>query len=402
MDQTASALKRILFVDDDPNVLTGLRNVLRTKRREWEMVFALGPEEALANLSKGSFDVVVSDMRMPRMDGATLLGKVKELQPWAVRMILSGQTELESAMKSVFVAHMFLSKPCDPALLQSVVDRACRLNSILRSDELRATAGKVQMLPTAPKTYVALNAALAVPTCSVSTIVQIIERDVGLSAKLLQLVNSAFFGLPKRISSLTDTVTYLGFATIKNLALALETFSAAAKTSGLSEAKLMALQEHSLLTGQIAQQIDARAMKRIDGAFLAGVLHEVGCLLDVKQTPEEALFEPVERELLGAYLLGLWGLPHAIIEAVAYHKQPHLVAHSTFELVDIIYVADHLATEVRGGGSDEQKLDLDYLRGMGIDAAQLGAMRVLAEKAAGAILEDSAKATTGESREEQS
>jgi DNA-binding NarL/FixJ family response regulator len=270
MEQTANTLKRILFVDDDPNVLTGLRNVLRTKRREWEMVFALGPEEALANLSKGSFDVVVSDMRMPRMDGATLLGKVKELQPWAVRMILSGQTELESAMKSVFVAHMFLSKPCDPALLQSVVDRACRLNSILRSDELRATAGKVQMLPTAPKTYVALNGALAVPTCSVATIVQIIERDVGLSAKLLQLVNSAFFGLPKRISSLTDTVTYLGFATIKNLALALETFSAAAKTSGLSEARLMALQDHSLLTGQIAQQIDTSMTKKGRGCVSGG------------------------------------------------------------------------------------------------------------------------------------
>jgi HD-like signal output (HDOD) protein/CheY-like chemotaxis protein len=389
MDQTANTLKRILFVDDDPNVLTGLRNVLRTKRREWEMVFALGPEEAIANLSKGSFDVVVSDMRMPRMDGATLLGKVKELQPWAVRMILSGQTELESAMKSVFVAHMFLSKPCDPALLQSVVDRACRLNSILRSDELRATAGKVQMLPTAPKTYVALNGALVAPTCSVAMIVQIIERDVGLSAKLLQLVNSAFFGLPKRISSLTDTVTYLGFATIKNLALALETFSAAAKTSGLSEARLMALQQHSLLTGQIAQQIDAKATKKTEGAFLAGVLHEVGSLLEVKQTPEEALFEPVERALLGAYLLGLWGLPHAIIEAVAYHKQPQLVAHSAFELVDIIYVADHLATEAQSGGTADQSLDLDYLRGIGVDDRQLAAMRTMAEKAAGTILKDS-------------
>jgi HD-like signal output (HDOD) protein/CheY-like chemotaxis protein len=353
------------------------------------MVFALGPEEAIANLSKGSFDVVVSDMRMPRMDGATLLGKVKELQPWAVRMILSGQTELESAMKSVFVAHMFLSKPCDPALLQSVVDRACRLNSILRSDELRATAGKVQMLPTAPKTYVALNGVLAAPTCSVATIVQIIERDVGLSAKLLQLVNSAFFGLPQKISSLTDTVTYLGFATIKNLALALGTFAAAAKTSGLSEARLLALQQHSLLTGQIAQQIDAKAMKKTEGAFLAGVLHKVGSLLEVKQTPEEALFEPVERELLGAYLLGLWGLPHAIIEAVAYHKQPQLVAHSAFELVDMIYVADHLATEAQSGGTADQVLDLDYLRGIGIDDRQLAAMRTMAEKAAGTILKDS-------------
>jgi HD-like signal output (HDOD) protein len=219
--------------------------------------------------------------------------------------------------------------------------------------------------------------------------VQIIERDVGLSAKLLQLVNSAFFGLPKRISSLTDTVTYLGFATIKNLALALETFSAAAKTSGLSEARLMALQQHSLLTGQIAQQIDAKATKKTEGAFLAGVLHEVGSLLEVKQTPEEALFEPVERALLGAYLLGLWGLPHAIIEAVAYHKQPQLVAHSAFELVDIIYVADHLATEAQSGGTADQSLDLDYLRGIGVDDRQLAAMRTMAEKAAGTILKDS-------------
>jgi HD-like signal output (HDOD) protein len=336
------------------------------------------------------------------MDGATLLGKVKEMQPWAVRMILSGQTEPESAMKSVLVAHIFLSKPCDPALLQSVVDRACRLNTILRSDELRATAGKVQMLPTAPKTYVALNGALMKATCSVESIVQIIERDVGLSAKLLQLVNSAFFGLPKRISSLKDTVTYLGFATIKNLALALETFATAAQTSGLSEAKLMSIQAHSLLTGQIAQQIEASTMKKVEGAFLAGVLHEVGCLLNVNHTPEQELFEPVEREFLGAYLLGLWGVPHAIIEAVAYHKKPHMVAHSAFELVDIVYVANHLATEAQSGGNDHQKLDLDYLGGIGIDEAQLASMRALAEKATRTILEDSEEKTLGESREEES
>jgi HD-like signal output (HDOD) protein len=383
MGETAKTLKRILFVDDDANVLTGLRNVLRTKRREWDMVFAIGPDEALANLAKGSFDVVVSDMRMPRMDGATLLAKVKELQPWAVRMILSGQTELESAMKSVFVAHMFLSKPCDPALLQSVVDRACRLNAILRSDELRAIAGKVQMLPSAPKTYVALNGALAAPTCSVATLVQIIERDVGLSAKLLQLVNSAFFGLPKRISSLNDTVTYLGFSTIKNLALALETFSAASQTSGLSEANLVALQDHSLLTGQLAQQIEANMMKQAEGAFLAGVLHEVGWLVNVKMTLGQAPISSVERSLLGAYLLGLWGLPHAIMEAVAYHQEPHLVPHSTCELVDVIYIADHLATEVRGTGTDEKELEIAYLAGIGIDKAKLADMRILAEKAAG-------------------
>jgi HD-like signal output (HDOD) protein/ActR/RegA family two-component response regulator len=400
MEQTANTLKRILFVDDDPNVLTGLRNVLRTKRREWDMVFANGPEEALANLAKGSFDVVVSDMRMPRMDGATLLAKVKEMQPWAVRMILSGQTELESAMKSVFVAHMFLSKPCDPVLLQSVVDRACRLNAILRSDELRAIAGKVQMLPAAPKTYVALNGAMLVPTCSVASLVQIIERDVGLCAKLLQLVNSAFFGLPKKISSLNETVTYR-ITTIRNLALALETFSSAAENAGLSQGELASLQNHSLLTGQIAQQIEARTTKKSEGAFLAGVLHEVGWLVNVTNVPGHDPCSASERALLGAYLLGLWGLPHAIIEAVAYHGEPRLVPHATFELVDIIYIADRLASEARGTRAEEQKLDLAYLAGLGIDEARLAGMRAMAEEAAGPTVEDSERKTVGESREER-
>ena len=200
MEGKANAVKRILFVDDDPNVLSGLRNVLRSKRHEWDMDFANGPEEALAKVAEKSFDVVVSDMRMPRMDGATLLAKVKQLQPRAVRMILSGQTELESVMKSVFVAHMFLSKPCDPLVLRSVVDRACQLNAILNSDELRGAAGKVEMLPAAPKTYMALNEALASPTCAVTDVVRIIERDVGLCAKLLQLSNSAFFGLSRKIA----------------------------------------------------------------------------------------------------------------------------------------------------------------------------------------------------------
>ena len=109
---------------------------------------------------------------------------------------------------------------------------------------------------------------------------------------------------------------------------------------------------------------------------------------------------PIDRDLLGAYLLGLWGLPHAIMEAVAYHRTPRVVAHSAFELVDVIYVADHLAKEVREGTADE-KLDLDYLAGLGIDEAQLEAMRVSAQRVAGAAPEDIPTSDNGEYREGQ-
>jgi HD-like signal output (HDOD) protein len=382
MGQETNALKRILFVDDDSNVLTGLRNVLRPKRREWDMVFALGPEEALAKVAESPFDVVVSDMRMPGMDGATLLARIKQLQPRAVRMILSGQTELESVMKSVFIAHMFLSKPCDPVFLQSVIDRACRLNAILNSEELRATVGKVALLPSAPQTYIALNEVLMVPTCTVAEVARIIERDVGLCAKLLQLVNSAFFGLPRKISTLGEAVTYLGTSTIKNLALAIEAFSAGAEASGLSNAALLALQAHSLLTGEIARQIDRGDKKKAEEAFLAGMLHEVGRLVKVSDPSGGDSTLPADRALLGAYLLGLWGLPHPIIEAVAYHREPHLLTHSTFELVDVIYIANYLANEIQGHDSSPSGLDLGYLASIGIDSAQIAEMRALAKQAA--------------------
>jgi len=377
----SDSMKHILFVDDEPNVLAGLRNALRPHRHQWDMVFALGPDEALAKVDQQCFDVVVSDMRMPQMDGAALLGEVKQRQPKAVRIILTGQTEQESVLKSVFIAHMFLSKPCDPAYLKLVVERACSLNAVLSSEELRAAAGRIDMLPAAPKTYVALNQALLRPNCSVPEVAQIIERDVGLCAKILQLVNSAFFGLPRRITSLAEAVTYLGTLTIKNLAMALEAFASAAGKCGLSDADLAALQDHSLLAAQIARKIDRREKSAAEESFLAGVLHEIGWLVQVP-SPEEGKDPPkVERALLGAYLLGLWGLPHPIAESVAYHRDPQAVPHTAFELVDGIYLAHHLAAEQMGTATEG--LDLAYLSRLGIGNSELEKMRAAAKQLSG-------------------
>jgi HD-like signal output (HDOD) protein len=374
-----SAKKRILFVDDEPNVLAGLRNAFRPQRHHWDMVFALGPEEALAKIAESSFDVVVSDMRMPHMDGATLLREIKQRQPQAVRMILTGQTEQESVMKSVFIAHMFLSKPCEPDFLKRVVDRACNLNALLNSEALCMAAGRVDMLPAAPKTYMELNEALMRPDCNVKDVAKVIERDVGLCAKILQLVNSAFFGLPRKIVSLDEAVTYLGTLTIKNLAMALEAFSAAKEASDLSPAELTTLQDHSLLSGQIARRIDTRDKGKADESFLAGVLHEVGWLVKVDREVTDK--DTVDRSLLGAYLLGLWGLPHPITEAVAYHRNPRLIDHSTFEIVDAIYIAHHLAAEQMGKA--EGDLDLEHLERVGVTKNDIARMRGIASQLVG-------------------
>jgi HD-like signal output (HDOD) protein/ActR/RegA family two-component response regulator len=376
---TANAMKRILFVDDEPNVLAGLRNALRPQRHQWDMLFALGPDEALAKIAETPFDVVVSDMRMPHMDGAALLREIKQRQPHAVRMILTGQTEQESVLKSVFIAHVFLSKPCEPDLLKRVVDRACHLNALLHSEELCVAAGRVDMLPAAPKTYIELNETLTKPNCSVKDVAKVIERDVGLCAKILQLVSSAFFGLSRKVVSLEEALTYLGTLTIRNLAMALEAFSAVERSCDLSNVELIALQYHSLLAGQIARRIDTRDKGKAEEAFLAGVLHEVGWLVKVEDN-EAADRKAIDRALLGAYLLGLWGLPHPITEAVAYHRTPHLVAHSTFEVVDAIYIAHHLAEEQMGKAPAE--LDLDYLAHIGVTKNDIDRFRGIAAQLA--------------------
>ncbi|MEA2696098.1 MAG: hypothetical protein QOI66_369 [Myxococcales bacterium] len=352
------------MVDDEQNVLDGLRNLLRSKRREWDMSFACGPEAALAMLATTTFDVVVTDMRMPKMDGAALLTRVRAMQPHAVRIVLSGQTQAESAMKSVFVAHRFLAKPCQPEVLQNAVDRACGLNAILEDPALRAAVGDISTLPPVPGIYLKLCQVMTQPNASIKDIVPIVEGDVGLCAKIMQMVNSAFFGLPRKICSLHEAVNYLGMVTIKNLAMAVEAFKVGAWPLGATSAA--AVQRHSLLTAQVARHIFGSDKGRADDAFLSGILHDVGRLMNVA-TPADG--EKTDHALLGAYLLGLWGLPQTIIEAVMYHNAPACLDHSTFDVVDAVHVADRLVARL--GGCDAAPLDESHLAAMGVTPAKM-------------------------------
>jgi putative nucleotidyltransferase with HDIG domain len=323
--------------------------------------------------------VVVSDMRMPRLDGTALLMKVKQLQPRAVRIVLSGQTEPESAMKAVFVAHRFLAKPCDPQLLRNVIDRACHLNEMLASSELRAAVGQIGALPPVPGTYLALCQVLARPSAAMKDLLPVIEGDIGLCAKVLQVVNSAFFGLPRRISSLLEAVNYLGTSTIKNLAVAVEALRGDSLRGDISP---LELQRHSLLTAQMARRMMAADPVRADQAFLAGILHDIGRLL----LPRGGASAGMDHALLGAYLLDLWGLPQAVVEAVAHHSRPAELEHLGFDVVDAVYVADRLAaTEI--GNCDEAPLDLTYLAERGVPPGRLEEWRTLAQKMAGATAE---------------
>jgi HD-like signal output (HDOD) protein/CheY-like chemotaxis protein len=358
-------VKRILFVDDERNVLEGLRGLLHKQRKVWEMSFASSGEEALAILASGGpFDVVVSDMRMPAMSGAELLSRVQREHPHAVRIVLSGQTEQDVARRIVHVAHQFLAKPCDGRQVQQTIERACNLQALLAQPALRQVVGQIGQLPVKPAIYTALVAMLENPSSSLADAARVIERDIGTTTKILQVVNSAFFGLPHRVSDITSAVTYLGLEMVKALVLSVEMRSSQKGTAPPVGFDLDRMQEHGLLSARVARRLLTDRTAGQD-AFSAAMVQGAGVLVLCAGMP--ALFNEivaqsratgaalpvVERERLGvthaeigAYLMGIWGLPYSVVEAVAYLNDPQRAGSTSQDIVTAVHVGSALAAEL--------------------------------------------------------
>lgn len=357
--------KRILFVDDEPAVLEGLRNRLRKQRERWEMSFVEGGEAALRHMASTPVDVLVTDMRMPGMDGATLMERVRASHPGVVRIVLSGHSELEAALRAVPVAHQFLSKPCEPTVLEAVIDRACNLQQLVGDEVVRSLVGRIGHLPSLPRTYARLRALLVDEKATVQQATAIIVQDPSICAKLLQIVNSAFFRLSRRITRLEEATSYLGLEALQRVVLAAELFSTKLPRAipGLS---LEDLQLHSLVTASLASRLVPPGPQQ-DAAFLGGVLHDVGLLVLATSLPDhlegalkarrhatEPLHEAEIRRFgvshaeIGGYLLGIWGLPYPIVEAVANHHAPSRVKSDGLDLVAAVHLANFLAHDLAG------------------------------------------------------
>lgn len=394
---------RILFVDDEPLILDGLQRSLRPFRKEWAAAYAAGGEEALAMLDREPFDVVVTDMRMPGMDGATLLGEVTRRHPDVLRMVLSGQSDLESFVKSAGATHQYLTKPCSVQVLRDAVNRTVALRQLLANASLKQVVSRMRSIPSVPPLYAELTNCLQSKDGSLEKASAIIQRDMGMSAKVLQLANCGLFGAPGRIGSASEAVTYLGLDTIRALLLTLHAFSEFRQPERPSKFCMEALCNHSLMTGiladRIVQSLPVSANADIDMRTI-GLLHDTGRLVLAVNLPES--FERVcqlaatkgiteweaEREEfgtthaeVGAYLFGLWGLPESIVEAVAYHHSPSKCPHPGPAMLTALHVADVLACEVGtsyavSGGS---QADLEYLTAAGV-SDRLSQWRELARR----------------------
>lgn len=371
-------MKHVLFVDDEAQILEGLRARFDGRRYKWAMYFAESAGAAIEELHRYPYDLVVADVHMAGMDGTRLLQTAADRWPQTIRVAMSGHLDRGEAMRLVPVAHQFLAKPCESQVLENTVDRCLALQELLNDPDLRATIGRMRRLPTLPATHLKLRALLQDEQVETHDVAELIGADTVVAAKVVQVANSAFFRSRSRITSLEQAITRLGFGTICSLVLSAEVFSQWPQPSAVGIIDLERLQEHTHQVVAIVSALTApsrrndrpgrgtgaefMAMQMHDDAVLAALLHDLGYWLLVHECPAElekarvcALTEGVpldhaERLIIGtshatigAYLLGIWGLPHAVLEAVAHHHTPERVPHASFNALAALAIAHALA-----------------------------------------------------------
>lgn len=359
--------KRILFVDDERKILMALRRSLRRFRDQWDMVFAEGGAAGLDECASATFDLVVSDARMPGMEGSEFLNEVARLYPDTVRMILSGQCSRKSVLKCVAVAHQFLSKPCDPEILKNVLQKICETRGHFHHSPHRVDMSRVQRLPSQRCIYKQLTDTMESRRVSTEELAGILVRDVAMTAKVMQLVSSGFFGSPQRVENTAEAAKFLGQEIIGTLVDCSAVFELHGEEN--TEEDLRQLSDHSFAVAAAAREV-AKTLTNdpslIGDAYVAGMLHEVGVLALAGRTADQReplnpgkscrkavdfanLANPARGRGLdpSGYLVAIWGLPDPVIQAVSYHRAPDRCPGDALAPLIAVHVANALLEPCR-------------------------------------------------------
>jgi len=366
----------VLFVDDDERVLRAIRRLMQRTQPGWRGEYEDSPRVALSRIDSEHFDVVVTDMHMPVIDGAQLLTEVQARHPEVVRVVLSGDPEAADIFRCVPVAHQFLTKPFEASDFTTTLDRALELREVLQAPELQALVAGDNSVPSAPRAFLELNELLADADVSMAEVAEVLSRDVGMTARVMQMAGSAFFSVPRTLRSVEAVAAYLGLQTLRALVLSAEVFELFKPDPRLRNFSVSALERHSLVTARLAQRM-MHGTGQEDSALLAAMLHDVGLLVLASRDPaglsqavelsneQDIPLHQAERRLrgahhgeIGAYLLGLWGLPLEIIDAVRRHHDapdPGGAEQGRLGLAAAVYFANNLADESGAASREAQR-----------------------------------------------
>lgn len=392
--------QKILFVSSRDEILGRFEILLRAQSERWEGEFVRSGDHALEVLADGDCAVVVTGPEVASMTGAELLAAVSDRFPETVRVIITDPDDFDPTLGMVGAAHQFLSETCEEEGLAHTLHRAARVREMLEDRGLKTLMTKIETLPSLPSLYLQIIRELQTANPSITRIARTISDDVSMAAKTLQLVNSVVFAPRVRITDPMRAAIYLGIDMLKALVLSANVFKQFERIQ-VAELTIGELWDHSMYVATLSQKIlreEGADAAVADQAFMAGVLHDIGKLVlaanlpdnyikavemsrnnDIPLVEAERVFFGASHAEIGAFLMALWGVPDAVVEAIQFHHQPSAAPQAEQGALMAVHVANGLAVQ-RSSTHDHvletDHLDLDYLDGIGM-AERLASWRRL-------------------------
>ncbi len=341
---------KVIFVDDEQFILNGLKRALYTT--SWQIKFATSGEQALEILKDFAADFIVSDMRMPSMNGADLLEIVSSLYPSTVRIILSGHADLDLSVRASYVAHQWFNKPCDPQVLKTEIERINEVRDDFTNEDVRQIVGSIKSLPSVPRLLVKIKIMLRTKSLTMKGLSSLISDNPSLCAKVLQVANSSFIVSSRNMTNIEDAVTRLGVDAVSNIVAIAEIYS---KVEGVPSAFLEETLQRGLKIAKLAVTITGKSDRDI--TMLAGILHNIGELILWQINPKGMGVYLEKRELgqdntelerqifrvdniqISSYLLHLWNFPYSIIECITLQNKIDKLTNYEFGGATAIYIA---------------------------------------------------------------
>ncbi len=266
------------------------------------------------------------------------------------------------------------------------------------SNRMQDIVNKINNLPTLPQVVESVMSMVENPDTTASQLAGVISKDQALMSKVLKVVNSAYYGMPRKIVTLNQATVILGFNTIKNLVLSASIFGAFEDHYSNQRFSRMKFWEHSIGTAVGSGVLSKRiGLGNPDEAFVAGLVHDIGKvvideylhedflrILDLAETEKIRILDAEEEILhfghpdIGKQVAIRWNLPRNLVMAIAYHHTPGL-AEDYKKLVSIVHLADAISRiEGIGYGGDSQTpiIDPDSWERLQIRAEELGSLIV--------------------------
>lgn len=357
-------MTKIVLIDEDIQFVNQMARLLSIQRPQWTVHSVSTAAEGLELVESTTVDVVVSEANLPDMEGSVFLDRIRSYKPNVLRFTLSDDKDAEILLECARLNQRFIAKPAEAIILAEAIDSSIRLRNLLAGDQLNALMQDVDSLPAMPEVYDELVNELASPNSSLVRVAEIIEADVGLTLSILKIVNSAYFGLNQRVESVSQAISLLGTALVKNITLTSKVFS---KIEGdkIDLQKLTEINNQALKIGALTNQFSRYAkVSRIslNHCQVAGMMSNIGELIALTKSDEEFV-DTVPSHLLGAYLMKIWMMPDAVTEAIAIQHEPMSVNTSDITPLVVLHSIRYLQANFIDTANTQQRQDCSvYLK----------------------------------------